>query len=301
MLSAILQLIVASFGTFNPSTNLPQSLPYFGKTQEQIPHISAPNAKESQHFQRVINRAKGESISEKPMGEIMQNIALDFLGSAYKAGLLDKTQQEELFISLLQFDCVLFVETVLALSRNIVLHQYQYQDLAKQITNLRYRSGKIDGYCSRLHYFSDWIDDNQKRGHVQDITQQLGGISLNKTLNFMSNNRQSYQQLKTNNINYQCIKEVEANLQQSSLTYIPTNKIKNIYPHLQPGDIIGVVTNIAGLDTTHTGLVYRQGKQTGLIHASPAGSVTIAPDLEKYISNVDRAIGIFIVRPLKPN
>ncbi len=300
MLSVILHLITGLIGIFNPAHSLsapPKTPP---KTPVLSAQVVAPTTAESQSFERVINRVKTMQLSQKPMGEIMQAIALDFLGSSYKAGLLDKTQKEELFISLNQFDCVLFVETVLALSRNMALAQYQYQDLARQITNIRYRDGKIEGYCSRLHYFSDWIDDNQKRGHVKDITRQLGGVSLNKTLNFMSNNRQSYRQLK-NDINYGCIKEVEANLKNLSLDYIPTDKIESIYQDLEPGDIIGVVTNIAGLDTTHTGLVYRQGKQTGLIHASPAGRVTIAVDLEKYIRNVDRAIGIFVVRPLKPD
>ena len=38
----------------------------------------------------------------------------------------------------------------------------------------------------------------------------------------------------------------------------------------------------------------------GFIHASPAGQVTIARDLETYISKVDRAIGILIARPIDP-
>ena len=115
---------------------------------------------------------------------------------------------------------------------------------------------------------------------------------------FMSQNRRLYPQLKSQD-NYDCIQQVEKQLESLSLTYIPTPKIKDIYPQLQAGDIIGVVTNIAGLDTTHTGLVYRfpDGK-IGLIHASPAGQVTIAKDLQKYISKVDKAIGIFVVRPL---
>ena len=116
----------------------------------------------------------------------------------------------------------------------------------------------------------------------------------------MSKNRPLYPQLKTQS-NYDCLQQVERQLESLSLTHIPTAKIKDIYPQLQAGDIIGVVTNIAGLDTTHTGLVYRfaDGK-IGLIHASPAGQVTIAKDLEKYITKVDKAIGIFVVRSLDP-
>ncbi|MDV3000633.1 MAG: hypothetical protein N5P05_002239 [Chroococcopsis gigantea SAG 12.99] len=296
MFSLLLDLIISFMGGLNPTINL--SAP---PVQRQLVAQAAPaNPADYQRFKQVIERIRSQQLSSQPMGEIMQAIATNFLGSSYKAGLLDKSQKEELFISLNQFDCVLFVETVLALSRNMASGQYQYQDLARQITNLRYRDGKIDGYCSRLHYFSDWIDDNQKRGNVKNITARLGGIKLNKKLNFMSGHRQVYSQLKNNDINYECIKTVENNLDRLELTYIPTAKIKSIYNYLQPGDIIGVVTAIPGLDTTHTGLIYSQGNQRGLIHASPAGSVTIAPDLQNYIKNVDRAIGIFVVRPLSP-
>jgi hypothetical protein len=231
----------------------------------------------------------------------MQNVANRFLGAKYQAGLLDRSDTEKLFISLKEFDCVLFVETVLALSHNFALKNYQYSAFSQRVLNQRYRHGILDGYCSRLHYFSDWINDNQKRGNLENITQKLGGITLDKKLNFMSENRRLYHQLKSQG-NYDCIQQVEKQLESLSLTYIPTAKIKAIYSQLQAGDIIGVVTNIAGLDTTHTGLVYRfsDGK-IGLIHASPAGQVTIAPDLQKYISKVDKAIGIFVVRPIDPS
>ncbi|TRU49187.1 MAG: DUF1460 domain-containing protein [Microcystis aeruginosa Ma_QC_Ca_00000000_S207] len=256
--------------------------------------VSDPN------YQKLVQYAQNQQLDRLAMADIIQNIATQFLGAKYQAGLLDRSATEKLFISLKEFDCVLFVETVLALSHNFALKNYQYSAFSQQVLNQRYRHGILDGYCSRLHYFSDWINDNQKRGNLENITQKLGGITLDKKLNFISKNRHLYPQLKTQS-NYDCIQQVEKQLESLSLTYIPTAKIKDIYPQLQAGDIIGVVTNIAGLDTTHTGLVYRfpDGK-IGLIHASPAGQVTIAKDLEKYITKVDKAIGIFVVRSLDP-
>ncbi|MDB9506273.1 DUF1460 domain-containing protein [Microcystis aeruginosa CS-338/01] len=244
--------------------------------------------------------AQNQHLDRLPMADIIQNIAPQFLGAKYQAGLIDRSATEKLFISLKEFDCVLFLKTVLALSHNFALKNYHYSAFSQQVFNQRYRHGILDGYCSRLHYFSDWINDNQKRGNVENIIQKLGGITLDKKLSFMSKNRPLYPQLKPQS-NYDCIQQVERQLESLSLTYIPTAKIKDIYPQLQAGDIIGVVTNIAGLDTTHTGLVYRfpDGK-ISLIHASPAGQVTIAKDLQKYISKVDKAIGIFLVRPLDP-
>jgi Protein of unknown function (DUF1460) len=252
------------------------------------------------NYQKLVQYAQKQQLYQLPMGDIMQSIAESFLGASYQAGLLDRSDKEKLFISLKEFDCVLFVETVLGLSRNFAQKNYQYSAFTQQVLNQRYRQGILDGYCSRLHYFSDWINDNQKRSNVENITTKLGGITLDKKLNFMSKNYRSYPQLKNQN-NYDCIQQVEKQLETLPLTYIPTANIKAIYPQLQGGDIIGVVTNINGLDTTHTGLVYRlpDGK-IGLIHASPAGQVTIANDLQKYISKVDKAIGIFVVRPVDP-
>jgi hypothetical protein len=117
----------------------------------------------------------------------------------------------------------------------------------------------------------------------------------------MTTHQGSYPQLVNNEANYQCIAKVEQKLNQLNLSYIPTNRIKYIYSHLQSGDIIGITTHIVGLDVTHTGLVYRQGNQVGLIHASPVGGVSIAADLQQYVSRVPSASGIVVVRPVDPH
>jgi hypothetical protein len=271
------------------------------KIYAQTPSFDSLSTKDRERFERIMDYAKAEKLYQRPMGERMQAIAQQFLGAAYKANLLDQSPEETLVVTLNQFDCVLFVETVLALARGVAVQDYSYETFVNHLGNQRYGNGQMDGYCSRLHYFSDWINDNQKRGTVQNMGQMLGGISLNKTLNFMSTHRQSYPRMAKDNATYQCIVEREAQLDGLAIDYIPTQQIRRTYPKLQPGDIIAVATNIPGLDVTHTGLVYRQPNGTmGFIHASPAGQVTIARDLETYISKVDRAIGILIARPIDP-
>jgi Protein of unknown function (DUF1460) len=282
--------------TGNPPTSLEPSV-----TPTVLPKVDPiPNNADGQRFQQIRNKAIAENLSQKPLDAMMQNIAKQFLGSAYQAGLLDKSAKETLVASLTQFDCVLFVETVLALVRGIAVEDYTYSTFTQNIVDQRYRQGKMETYCDRLHYFSEWIADNEKRGNVVNLTPSLGGIPLNKTLNFMTTHRGSYPQMVKNEANYQCIAQVERNLRQLNLTYLPTSRIKSVYSQLKSGDIIAITTNIAGLDVTHTGLVYRQGNQVGLIHASPAGQVTIATDLQKYVSRVPKAIGIFVVRPVDP-
>ena len=258
-----------------------------------------PDLTDRQKYQKVIERVTKNDLANASMGEIVQQVARQFLGSQYQAGLLDKSPYETLIISLAQFDCMLFIETVLAIAANINSQKYGYQAFSERIENQRYWNGKMNGYCSRLHYFSDWIEDNQRRGNIKNITSQLGGVNTVKKLNFMTTHRSSYPNLVKSDANFKCITSVEASL-SDRFNYIPTKNIKQAYSKLQPGDIVGVATNIAGLDFTHTGLVYRQpdGK-IGLIHASPAGKVVIAPDLQTYVSKVNNAIGIVVSRANK--
>jgi Protein of unknown function (DUF1460) len=292
----MIELVFGSIALFLPVFD--RLSPYLAKGELVPVQASITGDRE---YKKLLEYAQKKQLSRQSIGVVLPSIAVHFLGADYQAGLLDRSLEEKLFISLKKFDCVLFVETVLALSRNFALGDDSYSSFTRQIENLRYRDGSINGYCSRLHYFSDWIDDNQRRGNVENITTKLGGITLDKILYFMSKNRAKYPQLKSNE-NYACIQQVEERLQKLPLTYIPTRKLKTTYPKLRAGDIIGVVTSIEGLDTTHTGFIYRSSNgNTGLIHASPAGQVTIAPDLQRYLSRVEKAIGIFVVRPLHPS
>lgn len=255
-----------------------------------------PKTKDGQHFQAIKKYAIANNLSKKSRSEIIEQIALKLVGSTYEAGLLDKFKTETLFLSLTKFDCVLFVETVLALAKGIEEENYNYSTFASHVSDRRYRDGNLENYCSRLHYFSEWIADNEKRGNVKNLTASLGGIKLDNDLNFMSQNRSKYSQLGDQS-NYECIVNMENNLAQLDLNYIPTNNIRQIYPQLRSGDIVAIATKIKGLDVTHTGLIYRHGDNISLIHASPAGKVAIASDLQRYVSRVKYAKGVIIARP----
>jgi hypothetical protein len=83
---------------------------------------------------------------------------------------------------------------------------------------------------------------------------------------------------------------------EREIYYIPTDQIQSHYAELQAGDIIAIATSVPGLDVTHTGFVYRSSQGLGLIHAAPSG-VKISADLQTYVSRVEAAIGIIVVRP----
>lgn len=262
----------------------------------------AAQSEDLARFEKIVQYAKQQNLPDRPIGEIVQAIADNFLGQPYAEGLLDKSGAEKLTVTLNKFDCVLFVETVLAIARGVAVKDYDYQNFVNRIEEQRYLNGKMNGYCSRLHYFSEWINDNQKRQTVENITTQLGGVPMNKQLNFMSQHRSSYPQMVKDEATYQCIVGIEADLAKTTVNYIPTNLIKSIYSQLKPGDIVAVATDVKGLDVTHTGLVYRNADgNMGLIHASPAGQVTVAYDLHRYINRVESAIGIVVARAKTAN
>ncbi len=256
------------------------------------------SAADRDRFQQIMQTAQAQGTAQQPMGEIMQAIAQQLVGSAYRDELLDQSAQETLVTSLTQFDCVLFVEAVLALSRGVAAQDYNPATFVAHIEDQRYRNGTLQNYCSRLHYWSEWIADNEKRGTVRNITAELGGVPLNKSLNFMTQHRRSYPKLAKDDAMFACMEQMEQGIKLLKLDYIPTDRIAAIYGQLQPGDIVAIATDIAGLDVTHTGLAYRQANGNfGFIHASPVGSVVIAKDLQTYTSRVERAIGIIVARP----
>lgn len=258
-----------------------------------------------QKFAQILQLAKTKNWRSQNFPQIMQLVAEQLVGAPYVAGLLDQPSTETLLVYLDKFDCVLLVENVLALAQTIALEDDSFDNFRFRVQQLRYRGGNIDGYCSRLHYFTDWINDNQKRQAVDNISAkfstQFASQRLPHALDFMSNHRSSYAQLKKDDANFACIKAVEQNLAQRPIYYIPTAQIPKAVSQIQAGDIIAITTKVKGLDATHTGIAYRNSNGTiGLLHASPSGKVTISRNLYLYVKGVPESIGIMVVRPTDP-
>jgi cell wall-associated NlpC family hydrolase len=260
-----------------------------------------PDSTTARRFEETMAFARKHRLHEKAMGEIMTTLGMRFVDSPYVAGMLDEPAEETLICRLDGFDCVTFVESMLAMARAIKQEQYGYETWTGFLRDQRYRDGKMEGYCSRLHFFTEWIIDNQKRGTVKNITRDLGGVLLDKKIDFMTAHRESYPRISENDSLFACIQGMESNLQDAEIFYIPQDQIHEVYDQLQAGDIIATATHLKGLDVTHTGLVYDGGNgKKGLLHASASGSVRVSPDLQAYVQGVKVTIGIIVARPMKP-
>ncbi len=259
---------------------------------------AAPDSSTQRAFEDLMAYARENDLAQRPLGEIVQQIGLRFLGRPYLAGMLDEAENEALVVDLMGFDCVTYVENMVALAQAIEAGDPSYAAYAQNLEDLRYRGGTLDGYCSRLHYFSDWMLDNERRGNVEIVSRDFGE-PFDKTIDFMSEHRDAYPKLVGDDSLYACIQQVEAGLEDHGIFYVPQAKIRSVYDQLRAGDIIATATNIDGLDVTHTGFVYKHDDgRTGFLHASLSGEVKISDDLADYVNGVKAQTGILVARPL---
>lgn len=240
-------------------------------------------------------------VNKLPIGDAITEIGKSFLGTEYVGGTLDKeTKVEKLVINLSGLDCVTFVENCLVFARCIKKGKTSFDDYLFELQKIRYRDGIIDGYASRLHYFCDWIYNNEDKGIVKNITSEIGGIEYNKTINFMSTHTKLYKQL-SDKTELEGIKDCEEAINTRYYYYIPTKSISKTYDSLQNGDIIATTTNIEGLDVTHTGYVYKERGGTYFLHASSKSKEVIisSNELQEYVAEDSKKTGIMVARPVE--
>ena len=242
-----------------------------------------------------------KSLSSLPMNEVIIEVGKTFKGTPYVAGTLDENPaSEEVVIMITGLDCVTFVENALVFSRLIKEGKTSFEDYKAELELIRYREGKNTGYTSRLHYFSDWIYDNEQKGIIKDITKEIGGVPYDKTIDFMSSHRNSYKQLSDNDEYVAQIMAIENIITARDIYYIPKEDIANVYDKLQSGDIIGITSNLDGLDVAHTGYVYKQDGKTYLLNASLKNKqVEIsAMEIQDYLLGNSKQGGIIVARVL---
>ena len=247
------------------------------------------------------NLAAEENLQVKPIGDVIAAIGKSFIGTEYIAHTLEKGKTEHLVVNLTGLDCTTFLETDLAFARCIKEKKTTFEDYQNELTKIRYRGGVIDQYPSRLHYFSDWIYDMNKRGIGKDITKEIGGVPYKKKIDFMSTHSSAYKQLKDNPKFVKEIEKVEDAINSRKYFYIPKEDIDKVEDKIHSGDIIGITTNIGGLDISHTGIAYRADDgRIHLLHAPNVGyKVQISEKpLAEYLMGNKKQTGIMLIRPL---
>ena len=226
--------------------------------------------------------------------------AKSFIGTPYKGVTLDTGENETLIVRTDSLDCTTYVETVLALYLSSFKDNPGYDDFSESLRYIRYRGGVIDGYASRLHYFSDWASDNEKKGILREVTQEGEHDVRICSLNYMTTHSNLYRQLKDNDSLISEISKVEKSWIDYKMPYIPKNVLnssKDDSP-VEDGDILALTTNVSGLDVLHLGFALWIDGRLHLLHASSLhGKVIIdTSTIFDYLKNRNKHTGIRVLR-----
>lgn len=265
----------------------------------------------------VLQKALDNEWYMKPIGEVVGMVGTELLGTPYVGWTLERDlNREYCYVSMDRLDCVTLFETSLGFARmlkrwdrdvrilagpNARIRRPLPGDLVSEVAWTRYRSGKPGDYSTRLHYTMDWMDDNAKKKVVKNVTPSLkGAIPFEKDIHFMSQHRNLYRQLVTNDSLFKRIQEMEKHVNSLKMSYLPKDQISKNEVNLRSGDILGWVTSQDGMDIAHTGLVIRKGERAHFLHASSTEKKVILDDrLASIARRVAAYQGIMVVRPVE--
>ena len=306
----------------------PRAATYAGPVLDLPPLDPAEEAGEPQHeterdwaiARGTLEWAVEQGLGALPTGEAAAMIGSTFVGTPYEPGSLELPGPERLVVNLRTFDCVTLVEHVLVLARlarsvgsslrvsaetagapGSLLESEQTfrQAYRDELSALRYRGGEIDGYISRLHYFTEWLDHGIETGILDEVMGELGGVPDARPIHFMSSNPHAYRQLDEDSSLVARVRDIEARLSAGERLFVPQERIAEIEDQLQNGDVIAAVSTVDGLDIAHTGFAIRHDGRVHLLHAPLVGdSVEVSPQpLADRIQRISGQKGIRVARP----
>ncbi len=233
----------------------------------------------------------------RPVGELMLGVGKYFLGFPYAGNTLERKGKETLVINLRGFDCFTFVENVVALAWLMREGKAHFKEYAAQLKKIRYRHGLAKGYSSRLHYFSDWLYDNERKGILKNVTRRSGGEPFRNNFNFMTSHREEYAAL-SNEKSYREMMTIEKRLSGRIMHHITKDALGKFEDMVEQGDLIAITTDIEGLDVMHVGLAVRLRSRIHLLHASELEKMVVISHvtLHQYLSRRKMMSGIMIGR-----
>lgn len=249
-------------------------------------------------FEERMAWALEQQLDTLPIGAAVAALGRTFVGAPYTPGTLEAEGPEQLVVNLRELDCVTFVESVLAMARILDAGTPDFDSFKRELVRIRYRDGVLTGYPSRLHYFSEWIANNDQKGIVDDVTADLGGVVDPEDITFMTSNAEAYRQLADTTI-VAAIREMELELSGRDRHYIPQHAIDQIASGIQDGDIIAATSTLEGLDIAHTGFALWIDGRLHLMHAPLVGSVVEISErpLAERLQGIGAQDGIMVARP----
>jgi len=248
-------------------------------------------------YERFMSEMK--PLKDLPQDELIIKTGRFFLETPYVGKTLE-IEPEGLVVNLRELDCTTFVETVFTLVRTLKSGDLSFDNYCNLLKELRYRDGKksIISYTNRLHYTSDCLYENERKGIWKDVTKEAGGIAYPLQLSFMSAHPDSYPQLKDSPEGIRFMQAKEEEINSRPYYYIPESDIGKLSAGMKSGDMVCFVTTIKGLDISHVGILYWENGALTFMHASSTvEQVIVNPEpLASYLERIKSNSGIMIAR-----
>ena len=251
-------------------------------------------------------KAYSASVGNKPgNNEFMMffGTQIEQMNIPYVAHTLEPFDTERLIVNLREMDCTTFVENVTALTLCMKDGLYSFEAFCHILQKLRYVQGDVPAYTKRLHYFTQWIEDNAQMGFCREIQSPNPPFTDVQTVyvDYMTKNSSKYRMLTVNPNDIPLITKMEKKLSGKQYRYIPISQIKNtelLRNTVKDGDIIAIITNVKGLDTQHVALAKWHEDGLHILHASSVRKAVVDEPvpLQKYLINRKTTPGIRVVR-----
>ena len=253
-------------------------------------------------YTRVDSLTVVRLLSEAPGADPLW-LARQLKGRPYVAHTLEVNDREQLVVNTRQLDCTTLVETVAALAICVKEKKRDFCSFCQVLRVLRYRDGRIDGYPSRLHYFTDWIEDNARMGLVKEVSSEGKPFTALQTVSvsFMSRHPEAYKALKAKPELVKVIARQEKQLTGRRYRYIPKSKVvdtKEMRETVHDGDIIAITCSKPGLDIAHLGFAVWRQDGLHLLNASQLHKKVVEEPmtLGQYLAKHPSFTGIRVVR-----
>jgi hypothetical protein len=227
---------------------------------------ASPQDLDSRLVQRLLDSVK----SARRADNRIELLSAQLLGRPYQSNpLIGSAQLPEAFTARTDaYDCVTFIETVVALARSRQIHAF-----VKTLRYIRYASGDI-AWIHRNHYMSEWIRQNLRSGWIRRVPALKGSVRKDRILDVVPG----------------------LSARRTAFTCIPKNRLLKAADRIRTGDLIFFVSTRKSLDVFHCGILVRNGQKLLVRHASRSRGAVVEQDLSEFLKQ-NRMAGVIIVRP----
>ena len=220
---------------------------------------------------RCVEQLLSETKYERSAGSRIDVLSRHFLGHSYEPNpLIGSADTVEVFTaSLDRFDCVTYIETIVALAR-----ASDVDDFTEWLRKIRYEGGRIQ-WERRNHYMTRWIRNNVREGIVRPVSMPAVPILIRgRVLNVVPG----------------------LTAQRTRVKCVPKPAVPRLERYLQSGDLIFFASTRKNLDVFHAGIIVRDGKKVFMRHASRSQGFVVEQELSEFLK-ANRMAGVIVVRP----